>query len=135
MRHRKSIKRLGRSPEHHAAMVSALLCGLITDKRITTTLVKAKLTRQAAEKMVTAARKGTLAARRRASAALHRPACVKELFDAIVPKVQERKGGYTRVIKLGHRVGDCADLAMVEWLDVAAPVTVPAVDTTETKPK
>jgi len=133
MRHRKSIKRLGRSPEHHAAMVSALLCGLITDKRITTTLVKAKLTRQAAEKMVTGARKGTLAARRQAAAALRRPDCVKELFDVIVPKVLTRPGGYTRVVKLGHRVGDCADLALVEWIDVAVPVKIPVVDATAAK--
>lgn len=132
MRHRKAYKRLGRKTAHREAMVSALLCGLIQDKRITTTLPKAKVTRQAAEKMVTLARKGTLAARRLAVARLRRTACVRELFDTIVPRLASRQGGYTRIVKIGHRGGDAADLAIVEWVDIALEVQ-PAVEVATTK--
>ncbi|MCE9614106.1 MAG: 50S ribosomal protein L17 [Lentisphaerae bacterium] len=108
--------------------MAALVCGLIKDKRIETTLPKAKVTRQAAEQMVTLARQGTLAARRRAIAALRRPAVVRELFDGIVPQLKDRHGGYTRITKLGHRLGDGAEVAVVEWVDVAAPVRVKPED-------
>jgi large subunit ribosomal protein L17 len=120
MRHRMAEKKLGRTGEHRSAMVAALVCGLITRKRITTTVTKAKVTRQAAERLVTVARKGTLAARRQAGAALGQPACVRELFDTIVPRMDGRNGGYTRVVKLGTRTGDGAEMAILEWVEPAA---------------
>lgn len=124
MRHRKVDKPMGRSKAHRAALEAALICGLITDKRIKTTLPKARVARRAAEKMVTLARKGTLSARRAVLSSLHREECVRELFDGIVPKVAGRKGGYTRIIKLGSRGGDGSEVALLEWVDVAAPVKV-----------
>ena len=87
MRHRKADNPLGRTSAHRKALVAALVCGLIKDKRIETTLPKAKVTRQAAERVVTLARKGSLAARRQAVAQLRRPTVVKELFEGIVPQL------------------------------------------------
>jgi large subunit ribosomal protein L17 len=136
MRHRKVDKPMGRSKAHRAALEAALICGLITDKRIKTTLPKARVARRAAEKMVTLARKGTLSARRAVLSSLHREVCVRELFDGILPKIQGRKGGYTRIIKLGSRGGDGAEVALLEWVDVAAPVKVAKTeDATEAKGK
>lgn len=122
MRHRKIDKPMGRSTAHRAQLVGALVCGLIQDKRITTTLPKARVARRAAEKMVTLARKGTLASRRQALSMLRREPCVQELYNTIVPGVQERKGGFTRIVKLGSRGGDGAEMAILEWVDVQPTV-------------
>lgn len=118
MRHRKVDNPMGRSAAHRGQLVGALVCGLIKEKRITTTLPKARVARRAAEKMVTLARKGTLASRRQALAMLRREPCVQELFNKIVPGVQDRKGGFTRIVKLGSRGGDGAEMAILEWVDV-----------------
>lgn len=124
MRHRRADTRLGRKSAHRKALLAALVCGLISRKRITTTLQKAKLARSAADKIVTLGRRGTLDARRQVTAALQQTLCVRELFDTIVPQLKDRQGGYTRIIKLGHRGGDGAEMALLEWVDVAAPVKV-----------
>ncbi len=121
MRHRKNYKKLGRSASHRKAMLAALVCGLIKEKRITTTVTKAKLCRTLAERMVTAARGGTLAARRRILGDLHREDCVAELFSDVAPKFQDRPGGYTRVTKMGRRSGDSSEMAIVEWVGIEAP--------------
>ena len=117
MRHRKDDKKLGRSGAHRRALVASLVCGLIQDKRIRTTLPKAKLARKTAEKMVTLARQDTVATRRAAIAKLHRKNCVYELFNTIAPKCAGRKGGYTRIARIGTRGGDGADMAILEWVD------------------
>lgn len=117
MRHRKSTKRLGRSSSHHKALLASLSCALIKEKKIKTTLMKAKLTKSFAEKMVTLGKKGTLAARRQAVAKLRQDDAAKILFDEIAPVFQERNGGYTRIIKLGRRSSDGSEMAILEWVE------------------
>ena len=123
MRHKKSSDRIGRSSAHRQATTAALVCSLIAEKRIKTTLAKARLTRKVAERMVTMARKGTLAARRNAISKLRRTESVSELFDTIVPQMEGRNGGYTRIVKIGQRGSDGSEMAFVEW--VSANTAVP----------
>jgi len=121
MRHKKKDRKLGRTKSHREATLAALVCGLVSEKRIKTTLAKAKETRSLAEKLVTVGRKGTLAARRQAIAVLHRKEVVAELFDRIVPGFEGRAGGYTRILRLGQRSSDGSEMALVEWVDTAVP--------------
>ena len=99
-------------------MLARLVCCLIEEKRIETTLARARAARSLAEKMVTLARSGTLAARRKAIATLRRPPVVKTLFEQIAPQCQDRSGGYTRIIKRGARRGDNAPVAILEWVSI-----------------
>jgi large subunit ribosomal protein L17 len=127
MRHRKSGNKLGRSGAHRRAMLAALVCGLIKEKRIKTTLPKARVTRSLAEKMVTLGRQGTLHARRQAIATLRQPDRVGILFDEIAPRFEGRNGGYTRIVKLGRRSSDGSEMAILEWVDnVTAPAPAAA---------
>jgi large subunit ribosomal protein L17 len=127
MRHRKSGNKLGRSGAHRRAMLAALVCGLIKEKRIKTTLPKARVTRSLAEKMVTLGRQGTLHARRQAIATLRQPDRVGILFDEIAPGFEGRNGGYTRIVKLGRRSSDGSEMAILEWVDnVTAPAAAAA---------
>jgi large subunit ribosomal protein L17 len=119
MRHQKKTVKLGRSQAHRDALLANQVCSLIIHQRIRTTLAKAKAARPLAEKMVTLGKKGTLHARRTATAYLHQPAAVKKLFDEIVPRSATRAGGYTRIIKLGPRKSDSAPMAVLEWVDIA----------------
>lgn len=104
---------------HRKELMQSLVANLILKDKIETTLPKAKQARRDAEKMVTLARKGTLAARRLAAARLRSPEAVKRLFDAVVPAMDGRPGGYTRIIKTDARRGDAAEMAILEW--VATP--------------
>jgi len=115
MRHQKQNVKLGRSPSHRKALLSSLVCNLIKRRRVTTTVQKAKLARIEAEKMVTLARKGTLHARRLAASRLRQPDAVAQLFSDIVPLCEGRPGGYTRILKLGRRRSDGAEMAILEW--------------------
>jgi len=117
MRHRKNNVKFGRSGAHREALVSMLVCGLIKAKSVRTTARKAKVARSAAEKLVTLARKGTLAARRQAAAELRDEAAAKELFEKIVPMQEGRQGGYTRIVKLGARSSDGAEMAVLSWVN------------------
>ena len=121
MRHRKKNKRFGRHSSHLRATLSALVCALIDRKRIMTSIDKAKLARSLAERMVTLARKGTLAARRQAIAELSRPEFVSVLFNEITPQLSGRHGGYTRIVRLYPRRGDCSEMAILEWIGIAPP--------------
>ncbi len=121
MRHRKQSIKLGRTSSHRKALLAALVCSLIERKRIVTTLPKANLARRHAEKLVSLARRQTLAARRQALASLRRPAAVKELFETIAPQCGERSGGYTRIIKTASRRGDGAPMALLEWTALVPP--------------
>jgi len=134
MRHQKKTVKLGRSQAHRDALLANQVCSLIIHQRIRTTLAKAKAARPLAEKMVTLGKKGTLHARRTATAYLHQPAAVKKLFDEIVPRSATRAGGYTRIIKLGPRKSDSAPMAVLEWVDTT-PVEVAAEPVTEAKAK
>jgi large subunit ribosomal protein L17 len=128
MRHLKRTAKLGRTGQHRNRMLANMVCSLIKHKRITTTLAKAKAARSVAEKIVTLGKAGTLHDRRLVSSRLHQDEeAVKILFNEIAPTQKDRNGGYTRIMKLGQRQGDAAQLAILEFVDV--PVTVP----TETK--
>jgi large subunit ribosomal protein L17 len=135
MRHLKRTAKLGRTGQHRNAMLANLVCSLIKHKRVTTTLAKAKAARSVAEKMVSLGKAGTLHDRRLAAARLHQEDVVKILFTEIAPAQKERRGGYTRIVKLGQRQGDAGQKAILEWVDM--PVATSASDTQsgqETKP-
>jgi large subunit ribosomal protein L17 len=119
MRHQKKTGKLGRTAEHRKALLANQVCSLIEHQRIKTTLAKAKAVRPLAEKMVTLGKNGSLHARRTALAVLRQKDAVKKLFDDIAPRSASRKGGYTRIIKLGQRRSDAAPVAFLEWVDTA----------------
>lgn len=127
MRHRKKTIKLGRTSSHRSSMLANQVCSLISAKRIKTTLPKARATRSLAEKMVTLGKAGDLAARRRALAALRSPKAVSELFTSIAPAFKDRKGGYTRIYKLGKR-GDSAEVALLEWVNYVPPAPKKVVE-------
>lgn len=120
MRHRKTGRKLGRTTAPRQALMSALVCSLIEEKRIKTTLPKAKEARRVAEKMVTLGREGTLAARRRAISTLHQEDKVATLFGEIAPAFADRHGGYCRILKLGRRTSDGSEMAYLEWVGIEA---------------
>ena len=126
MRHQKKTVKLGRTAEHRKALLANQVCSLIEHQRIKTTLAKAKAVRPLAEKMVTLGKKGSLHARRTALAVLRQQDAVKKLFDDIAPRAAERKGGYTRIIKLGLRKSDAAPVAFIEWVDAPVVAEEPA---------
>ncbi len=102
-------------------MLANLVCSLITERRVTTTVAKAKAARSVAEKMVTLGKRGSLHDRRLASARLHQEDACRVLFKEIAPFFKDRRGGYTRIIRLHQRIGDAAQLAILEWIDMPAP--------------
>jgi len=117
MRHRKKTVKLGRTSAHRNELLANLVCGLIEHRRIKTTLAKAKAARVLAEKMITLGKKGTLAARRQAIATLKQEQLVRVLFDEIAPGFKDRSGGYTRILKLGRRISDSSQMALLEWVE------------------
>src|SRR6266542_4468726 len=127
MKHRVKGRKLKRTVSHWAALLSNLSGALIKNKKIRTTLAKAKELRRQVESLVTNARNATLAkngapesvvhAKRIANRFLRDPGAVKILFEEIAQKVSDRRGGYTRVLKLGRRLGDAAELAVIEFVD------------------
>jgi len=116
MRHRVHGRKLGRTTPHRMALLRNLCTSLFEHERLTTTVQKAKEVRPVAEKLITLGKKGSLHARRRAAGFLLKAAVVKKLFDTLSARYADRNGGYTRVIKLAHREGDGADLAIIELL-------------------
>ena len=120
MRHRVKGRKLGRSPAHRKALFRNQLASLVKEERIKTTLHKAKELRPIAEKVVTQGKRDTLHARRQVNRLLPERDLVKKVFDDIAPRFQERPGGYTRIIKLGPRRGDGAEMALIEFVETAA---------------
>ena len=135
MRHQKKTLKLGLTAAHRKALLANQVCSLIEHQRIKTTLAKAKAVRPLAEKMVTLGKKGSLHARRTALAVLRQKDAVKKLFDDIAPRSVDRKGGYTRIVKLGARKSDSAPVAFIEWVDAPQVVDEPILDETEQKGK
>lgn len=117
MRHGDKIKNLSRTASHRKALLSNLACQLIEHKRIVTTLAKAKALRVYAEPLITKSKENSTHQRRIVFSYLQDKEAVKELFDVISPKIAGRPGGYTRIIKLGARVGDNAEQALIELVD------------------
>ena len=135
MRHQRVMKKFGRSTAHRKALMKSLVTNLILAESIQTTLPKAKEARKDAEKMVTIARKGGLAARRLAASRLQQPKAVQKLFEKIVPAMEGRKGGYTRILKLGARKGDAAPMCILQWVTAPEAVDPAAEKPAEEAPK
>jgi large subunit ribosomal protein L17 len=135
MRHQKKTVKLGRTAAHRKSLLANQVCSLIEHKRIKTTLAKAKAVRPLAEKMVTLGKRGDLHARRIAAGYLGQKDAVKKLFAEIAPRAADRKGGYTRIIKLGQRLSDSAPMAYIEWVDSegAAAETAPVAEKSTSK--
>ncbi len=117
MRHNKKFNHLGRTASHRASMLSNMACSLIMHKRITTTLAKAKALKTYVEPLITRSKKDDTNSRRVVFRYLQNKYAVKELFGEIAEKVADRPGGYTRIIKLGSRLGDAASMAFIELVD------------------
>jgi large subunit ribosomal protein L17 len=117
MRHGDKINNLGRTKSHREALLSNLACQLIEHKRIVTTLAKAKALRVFVEPLITKSKQNTTHQRRVVFSYLQDKEAIKELFDVISAKIAGRPGGYTRIIKLGTRPGDNAELGMIELVD------------------
>jgi len=117
MRHGKKFNHLGRQTAHRKAMLANMACSLIEHKRINTTVAKAKALKQFVEPMITKSKEDTTHNRRIVMSRLRQKEAVTELFREVATKVADRPGGYTRIIKLGNRLGDNADMAMIELVD------------------
>ena len=138
MRHQRKGKKLGRDSAHRKALYSNLTGALIEHGRIKTTVAKAKAVKPIAEKMITLGRKGDLSARRQALAYLRSQEVVHQLFAEVAPRFADRPGGYLRIVKLGPRYGDAAEMVYLELVDyvppraVALPAAAPAPAPAET---
>ena len=117
MRHGKKVIHLGRKVAHRKSMLANMACSLIEHKRINTTLTKAKALKQFIEPLVTKSKSDTTHNRRNAFSSLRDKFAVSELFNDIAQKVGDRPGGYTRVVRMGNRLGDNASMAMIELVD------------------
>lgn len=127
MRHNKSFNHLGRKSGHRKAMLANMASSLLLHKRIETTLAKAKALRMYVEPLITKSKEDSTHSRRIVFSYLKQKEAVTELFRTIAPKIAERPGGYTRILKTGFRVGDAADMAIIELVDFneAALASVP----------
>ncbi len=117
MRHRKNSIKLGRTGAHKRALLSNQVCSLIYSGQVKTTVPKAKAVKRFAEKMVSFGKLGDLHHRRLAVSRLHDKDAVRILFDEIAPRYSGRPGGYTRIIRLGQRIGDAADMCILQWVE------------------
>lgn len=114
MRHRVSVRKLGKTPSHRRAMLRNMVTSLFDHERITTTAPKAKEAKRWAERMITFGKRGDLHARRQAARFINNETVLKKLFDEIAPAFAERQGGYTRILRTGVRKGDVAEMAILE---------------------
>ena len=117
MRHNKKFNHLGRKAAHRGAMLSNMACSLIMHKRISTTLAKAKALRIFVEPLLTRAKEDTMANRRLAFSELKQKEVVTELFQNVGEKIANRPGGYTRILRTGFRLGDAAEMCIIELVD------------------
>jgi large subunit ribosomal protein L17 len=125
MRHRVAGVKLNRSPAHRRALFRNLVTALLDHEAVRTTDAKAKELRRWGDRMITLGKQGTLSARRRAASLINSRMVVKKLFDEIAPRYAKRNGGYTRVVKLGVRLGDAAAISMVELVERAGAAPEP----------
>jgi large subunit ribosomal protein L17 len=130
MRHRRAGSKLGRDSAHRRALYSNLAGALIEHGRIKTTQAKAKAVKPFAEQMITLGKRGDLHARRLALAELRSQDVVHQLFADVAPRFADRAGGYTRIVKLGPRLGDAAEMVYLELVDYQPAGTAPAAAST-----
>ena len=136
MRHNKNFNHLGRKAGHRKALLSNMASSLILHKRIETTIAKAKAVQQFVEPLVTKSKEDTTHSRRVVFSYLKQKDAVTELFRTVAPKIAERPGGYTRILKTGFRLGDGADMCIIELVDFNDAYTFGKVTTAEeSKPK
>ena len=137
MRHNKKFNHLGRQAGHRKAMLSNMASSLILHKRIETTVAKAKAVQRFIEPLVTKSKEDTTHSRRVVFSYLKQKEAVTELFRTIAPKIAERPGGYTRILKTGFRLGDAADMCIIEFVDFNEAYTFGKLPSTEeaAKPK
>jgi large subunit ribosomal protein L17 len=121
MRHRRSGRKLGRDASHRKALYANLASALIEHGRIKTTVAKAKEVRPIAEQMITLGRRGDIAARRQALKYLRSQEIVHKLFSEVAPRFVDRPGGYSRIVRLGPRLGDAAEMVYLELVDYVPP--------------
>ena len=125
MRHRKSGRKLGRDASHRKALYANLTGALIEHGRIKTTVAKAKEVRPVAEQMITLGRRGGVHARRQALKFLRSQDVVHKLFDDVGPRFKDREGGYSRIVRIGPRLGDAAEMAYLELVDFTPEAAPP----------
>ena len=138
MRHNKNFNHLGRQAGHRKAMLSNMASSLILHKRIETTVAKAKAVQRFIEPLVTKSKEDTTHSRRVVFSYLKQKEAVTELFRTIAPKIAERPGGYTRILKTGFRLGDAADMCIIEFVDFNEAYTfgkLPSTEEVAAKPK
>ncbi len=135
MRHKVDTFKIGRSGAHRRAMLANMVSSLFMHGSVRTTLVKAKVARQFAERLITMGKKGDLHRRRLAIAKLRNKEAVKLLFSKIAPCNMDRNGGYTRILKLGKRRGDAAELCILQLVDYPNEDTNSQVQTEQSKPE
>ena len=134
MRHNKSFNHLGRKSGHRKALLANMATSLILHKRIETTLAKAKALRVYVEPLITKGKEDTTHSRRVVFSYLKQKEAVTELFRVIAPKIADRPGGYTRILKTGFRKGDAADMAIIELVDFNESAMAAAIKKEEKKP-
>lgn len=117
MNHRMNLRRLGRNGSHRKAMLGNLAASLFVEGSIVTTVTRAKELRRVAERLITKAKSGTLADRRLVIARMPHKTAVISLFNDIAPRYADRNGGYTRIVKLGNRVGDASPMAVIQLVE------------------
>ena len=117
MRHRRAVAKLGRTAAHRDALLRGLVTDLLRHERIRTTTAKAKALRPLAERVITLGKNESLHSRRRAARVVHDKRVISKLFDTLAPRYAERQGGYTRILKLGSRPGDRAEMAIIELVE------------------
>lgn len=137
MKHRVVGRRLDRTTEHRTAMFRNMVTSLLRHERITTTTPKAKEIKRFADKFITLAKKGTPHARRQANRDVRDVEVLNKLFETLGPRFKSRAGGYTRIVRVGRRAGDAAEMAMIELVERSAPVEAGEGEKTkaEKKPK
>ena len=133
MRHGKKINHLGRTSAHRKAMLSNMASSLILHKRVSTTIAKAKALRKYVEPLLTKSKNDTTHSRRIIFSYLQNKESLKELFDQVSGKIADRPGGYTRILKTGNRLGDNADMCIIELVDYNEAMLGASTKTAETK--
>ena len=132
MRHNRAINHLGRQSGHRKAMLANMASSLILSKQIETTVAKAKALRMYVEPLITKSKEDTTHSRRVVFSYLKQKEAVSELFRVVAPKIADRPGGYTRIVRTGFRVGDAADMAVIQLVDFTDAAAAPEKETKRT---
>lgn len=133
MRHRKQGRGLSRSPSHRKAMLNNLAASVLDSERVQTTTAKAKEVRRLVERLITFGKRNDLHARRQVLRVIHNESVVAKLFGPLADRYADRPGGYTRIVRVGHRQGDAADMSILELIDREGATEEPAAETADEK--